>query len=83
VLRIANRLRATDSDEVDGSIRHGHRFTAGERGGSGVASRADRTLIASALRWAPPRGGASRRNPVFLPQRGRLARQEASRERSV
>ncbi len=24
MLRIANRLRATDSDEVDGSIRHGH-----------------------------------------------------------
>jgi ABC-type multidrug transport system ATPase subunit len=32
MLRIANRLRATDSDEVDGSIRHGHRFTAEQIG---------------------------------------------------
>jgi predicted ATP-dependent endonuclease of OLD family len=32
MLRIANRRRATDSDEVDGSIRHGHRFTAEQIG---------------------------------------------------
>jgi ABC-type multidrug transport system ATPase subunit len=32
MLRIANRLRATDSEEVDGSIRQGHRFTAEQIG---------------------------------------------------